>query len=81
MTKIKDKINMYRLRTVSANLNTFDILAEKDDFIEVSEWHNDGGYDITINKKRFSLTEGELKAINHLVQVLDIADDDDFKKE
>lgn len=81
MTKLKDKINMYYLRTVSADLNIFDILAKPNDFIEISEWHNGEGYDITINDKHFSLTDGELKAINHLVSILEVASNTDFKKE
>lgn len=72
---------MYYLRTVSADLNIFDILAKPNDFIEISEWHNGEGYDITINDKHFSLTDGELKAINHLVSILEVASNTDFKKE
>lgn len=35
------------------------ILAKKDDFIEVTEWTNGEGWDITINDKVIPLTRGE----------------------
>ena len=46
-----------------------------DDFIEVTRWVNSEGIDITINSNRqeksFSLTYGELEAINYLKMSLD----------
>ena len=81
MAKLREKIDTYYLKAVSVDLNVFDILAKHNDFIEVSEWHNGEGYDITINDKHFSLTDGELKAINHLVSILEVASNTDFKKE
>lgn len=63
-------VNKYSLNSVSADLRDFDVLAKKDDFIEVTEWHNGEGYDITINERKFLLTDGELEAINHLIRVL-----------
>lgn len=45
------------------------------DFIEVTQWTNGEGIDITINAngqdKSFSLTYGELEAINYLKMSLD----------
>lgn len=45
------------------------------DFIEVTQWTNGEGIDITINTngqdKSFSLTYGELEAINYLKMSLD----------
>ena len=81
MAKLREKINTYYRRAVSADLTVFDILAKPNDFIEVSEWHNGDGYDITINERHFLLTDGELKAINHLVSILEVASNTDFKKE
>ena len=81
MEKLREKINTYYRRAVSADLTVFDILAKPNDFIEVSEWHNGNGYDITINDRHFLLTDGELKAINHLVSILEVASNTDFKKE
>lgn len=78
MTKLKDSIDLHKLKAVSANLNSFDWLAKEHDFIEVSEWHNGEGWDITINDKKFNLTEGELKAINYLTSLLEATTDEDF---
>lgn len=59
-------------RCIIENLNKFDIMANKDDFIEVCEWTNGEGVDISImNKKIISLTRGELDAIDFLTKTLD----------
>ena len=63
-------------RSVSDELRIFDVLSKKDDFIEVTEWSNGEGFDITINDKIFSLTSGQIKAINYLTQTLDLYDTD-----
>lgn len=65
-------ISIYKLKTISADLTDFDYLAKENDFIEISEWHNGEGYDVTINDKTFSLTHGVLKAINVLTGLLDV---------
>jgi hypothetical protein len=47
------------------------------DFIEVTEWSNGEGYDVTINastqQQTFSITYGQLKALRKLVKELDKA--------
>ena len=68
-----EKINR---KSINAKLSKFDVLANKDDFIEVTEWSNGEGFDITINDKIFSLTSGQIKAINYLTQTLDLYDTD-----
>lgn len=46
-------------KSVSEKLNKFDALAKDEDFIEVTEWANGEGNDITINDNKFiSLTWG-----------------------
>lgn len=47
---------------------------ESNDFIEVTEWANKEGWDITIKNKIISLSDGELKAINYLTMTLDLHD-------
>ena len=65
------KIETYNRRAVCCSLNDFDpIFATESDFIEVCDWKNGEGYDITINDKNYSLTIGELEAINYLVEKL-----------
>lgn len=46
-------------------------MAKDDDFIEVTEWTNGEGYDISINDRHFNLTCGEIDAINFLVKTLE----------
>ena len=58
-------------KSVHDDLNKYCILAKDTDFIEVTEWTNGEGWDITINDKVISLTWGELEAINYLVKALD----------
>ena len=50
-------------KSVNDNLRKYDHLAKKDDFIEVTEWTNGEGWDITINDRVIPLTRGELDAI------------------
>jgi hypothetical protein len=42
----------------------------QNDFIEVTNWSNLDGYDITIGEKQITLTVGELDAIKALVKKL-----------
>jgi hypothetical protein len=58
------------LRSISDDLVKYDYLAKIDDFIQVTEWANGEGYDISINDRIFNLTSGQLDAINYLVQTL-----------
>lgn len=57
-------------KSVSDYLRKYDFLAKGEDFIEVTEWANGEGWDITIGDKHVSLTMGELDAINYLTQSL-----------
>lgn len=63
-------------KSVSDNLSKYDYTqTDKNSFIEVTEWTNGEGYDITINNKSvISLTCGELDAINYLTQSLQYHD-------
>lgn len=68
-------------RCIIEDLNKFDIMAKKDDFIEVCEWTNCEGFDISItDKKIISLTRGELDAIVLLTKALDYNVDNDQNK-
>lgn len=50
----------------------YDYLAKDDDYIEITEWKNGEGYDISIKDKNlFSLTLGEIEAINFLIKKMD----------
>ena len=62
-------------KTIHDNLGKYDILAQEDDFIEVTEWTNSEGIDTTIgNRPVISLSYGELEAINYLSKTLAYGD-------
>jgi hypothetical protein len=44
-------------------------MAKPDDMVEVCEWTNGEGWDITVADKMFQLTMGELQAIQVLCAV------------
>jgi len=58
-------------QSVFADLTKFCHLAQDDDFIEVTEWVNGEGVDITFKNGVIQLTYGQLTAIECLVRVLD----------
>lgn len=68
MEKVKRK-------SVNDNLQKYDYLAKDNDFIEVTEWSNGEGWDISINDKIIQLTIGQLDAINYLTKALEYYDD------
>ena len=51
-------------------LRKYDYLAEEADFIEITEWTNEEGWDIAFKDKIISLSIGQLEAINHLTNLL-----------
>jgi hypothetical protein len=57
-------------KSINAKLNDFCYLNKPDSFIEITEWANGDGFDITINDKITSFTCGELDAIKALVKKL-----------
>lgn len=59
-------------KSVNCDLKIFDGFAKDSDFIEVTEWTNGEGWDITISDKSFSLTYNELEAIVYLTKYLTI---------
>lgn len=67
--KINNKKSIYD------DLQKYDCLKSKSSFIEITEWTNGEGWDITIDEKIFSLTYGELEAIKYLTRVLDYESD------
>lgn len=67
MEKVKRK-------SVNDNLQKYDYLAKDYEFIEVTEWRNGEGWDISINDKIIQLTLGQLDAINYLTKSLDYYD-------
>ena len=58
------------LKSVSDDLNKYSYVAKEDDYIAVTEWANEEGWDIDLNGKLIQLHDTELEAINYLIQVL-----------
>lgn len=56
--------------SVFDKLRKYDYLAEEADFIEITEWTNEEGWDINFKDKIISLSIGQLEAINHLTNLL-----------
>lgn len=56
--------------SVFDKLRKYDYLAEEADFIEITEWTNEEGWDIAFKDKIISLSIGQLEAINHLTNLL-----------
>lgn len=57
-------------KSINDNLRKYDYLAKENSFIEVTEWVNGEGWDITIDDKVMSLTYGQLDAIKYLTLAL-----------
>lgn len=57
-------------KSISDDLHKYDYLAKEHSFIEVTEWANREGWDITIDDKVMSLTYGQLDAIQYLTLAL-----------
>lgn len=62
-------------KSIYDDLQKYDHLKSKPSFIEITEWTNGEGWDITIDEKIFNLTYGELEAIKYLTRVLDYESD------
>lgn len=64
-------MELYERKAVNDSLKKYDHLAKDSDFIEVTEWANGEGWDISLNDGLISLTYGQLEAIKYLVKALD----------
>lgn len=57
--------------SVKDDLRKYDHLANKDSIIQVTQWANGEGWDISINDEPvISLTWGQLDAINYLANTI-----------
>lgn len=57
-------------KSISDNLRKYDHLAKDNSFVEVTEWVNGEGWDITFDDTVISLTWGQLDAIKYLTLAL-----------
>ena len=60
-------IETYTRKARFAELKAYDSFADKDDFMELCEWHNGEGFDVTIDNRHFSLTWGQWECLQVLV--------------
>lgn len=60
-------INTYTRRSVFADLHPYCHHAKEHDFMEVTRWANEEGFDVTIDDKTFSLTDGQFECLVALV--------------
>lgn len=58
-------------RSINEQLKKFHPQAKEDSYIEVTEWINGEGWDITIDERTFSMHFDELDAINYLIKVIE----------
>lgn len=63
-------MEIHQVKRISDKLNRYDYLAKENDYIQVTEWDNGEGYDIAINDNVYSLTHGQLDAIDYLTKSL-----------
>lgn len=68
------KISTEKVHQAFCELKEFCYLSSDNDFITVTEWSNGEGFDVEISRKnsidKFSLTHGELEAINFLKKLV-----------
>ena len=70
---IELKIEESKRMTLFSELNPFDVFAKKGDYIEVTEWTNGEGYDVTIEsnpRAYFQITDGQFRALKKLIKKL-----------
>lgn len=58
------------LKSVSDDLNKYSYAAKEGDYIIVTKWASEDGWDIDLNGTPIKLHDTELAAINYLTQVL-----------
>lgn len=64
-------------KSVCDMLSKYNIASNENDYIEITEWTNGEGFDITIYRKgtgehMINLSRGEIDAINYLTKALEI---------
>lgn len=70
-------MEIYNVKQVTDDLNKYSVTNNNGDYITVTEWYNNEGYDIDLNGRLIQLSIGELDAINYLVKSLDYGDKND----
>ena len=66
-------VNKYKRNCIADSLKDYCLLSKEGDSIEITEWANGEGYDISISgcwNKAFSITHGEFEAMKRLIKTL-----------
>lgn len=58
-------------KSINDKLGKYIPYSQESEFVEITEWTNEEGWDITINEKMISLSREELDMINFLTKALD----------
>ena len=56
-------IDTYNRKAKFTQLKLYDLFAKDDDFMEVCEWHNGEGFDVTMNDRVISFTWGQWECL------------------
>ena len=62
-------------KSISDNLNKYSPFANDSDFVEITEWTNEEGWDIRFTERTISLAREELDLINFLTKALEYGKD------
>lgn len=59
-----------KVNQITDNLKKYTYSGKESDYITLTRWANEDGYDIDINGKLIALSDSELEAINYLILAL-----------
>ena len=59
----------YTRKSAFSELNDYCRFSKDGSFMEVTEWANGEGWDVTIDARSFTLTHGEFELLNILVRL------------
>lgn len=60
-------MEQYERKAKMVELKKYCHLAKEHDYVEVCEWYNGEGFDVTINERHFQLSWGEYEAMQACV--------------
>lgn len=62
-------------KSINDKLSKYIPYSQDSEFVEITEWTNEEGWDIAINEKTISLSRDELDMINFLTKALEYGTD------
>lgn len=63
-------MEVMKVSQITDNLKKYTYSGKDSDYITITKWANEEGYDIDINGKLITLSIDELEAINYLILVM-----------